>query len=191
MALSSTMLPLGTPAPDFALRDTDGTTVRLADSAGAPVLVVAFICNHCPYVQHLRDAIAAVARDYAERGVAFVGINSNDPEAYPEDAPARMREEKETVGYPFPYLFDESQEVAKAYRAACTPDFFVFDGERRLAYRGQFDASRPSNSVPVTGEDLRAALDAVLHGLAPSAEQVPSIGCGIKWLPGNEPDYAR
>ncbi len=187
MAVESTMLPLGTEAPGFSLPDTDGRTVALDDFRGAPALLVVFLCNHCPYVKHLRAAIADVARRYADKGVATVGISSNDPEQYPEDSPEAMAREKEEAGYPFPYLYDASQEVARAYRAACTPDFFLFDGERRLVYRGQFDASRPRNDVPVTGQDLRAALDAVLEGRAVPSEQVPSIGCGIKWRPGNSP----
>ncbi len=151
--------------------------------------MVAFICNHCPFVKHLRTAFAQFAREYQARGVAVVAINSNDIEAYPQDGPQGMAEEAQSAGYTFPYLLDATQEVAKAYKAACTPDFFLFDGQRRLAYRGQFDASRPGNGVPVTGSDLRAACDAVLSGAPVSAEQKPSIGCNIKWKPGNEPDY--
>lgn len=182
MALTpSTMTPLGTPAPDFRLPDTDGHTVALADLAGAPALLVAFICNHCPFVKHVRAGLAKLARDYQARGVAVVGINSNDAVNYPEDSPERMKAEKADAGYTFPYLYDQSQEVARAYRAACTPDFFVFDRDRRLVYRGQMDASRPGNDKPVDGADLRAALDAVLAGRAPAAEQTPSIGCNIKW----------
>jgi peroxiredoxin len=190
MALTpSTMAPLGTPAPDFRLPDTDGTFVSLADFGDAPALLVAFICNHCPYVKHVREAFAGLARDYQAKGVAVVGINSNDPASYPDDSPERMKEDKAAAGYPFPYLFDGTQEVAKAYRAACTPDFFLFDRDRRLAYRGQFDDSRPRNDIPVTGGDLRAAIDAVLSGARPSADQRPSVGCGIKWRPGNEPSF--
>ena len=192
MALTpSTMLPLGTPAPDFALPDTAGRTVRLADLAAAPVLVVAFICNHCPYVQHLRAALAAFGRDCAARGVAFVAISSNDAERYPADSPAAMAAEARAAGYAFPYLYDGSQAVAAAYRAACTPDFFVFDAARRLAYRGRFDDSSPGNGRPVTGADLRAAVDALLAGRPVPPAQVPSMGCNIKWRPGHEPDYAR
>ncbi len=188
MALTpSTMTPLGTPAPDFRLPDTDGKFVSLQDFAGSPVLLVAFICNHCPYVKHVRSAFARLAREYQAKGVAVVGINSNDAAAYPDDSPSKMKEEKVAAGYTFPYLFDESQEAARAYRAACTPDFFVFDKERRLVYRGQMDASRPGNGKPSDGADLRAALDAVLAGRLPAPEQVPSIGCNIKWKPGNEP----
>ena len=183
----STMAPLGMAAPAFALPDTDGRTVSIDDFADAPGLLVMFICNHCPFVKHLRAALAGFARDYAPRGLAVVAINANDAERYPDDAPEAMKHEKAEHGYPFPYLYDETQQVALAYGAACTPDFFLFDGDRRLAYRGQFDGSRPGNDVPVTGEDLRAAADAVLSGEAPSEEQKPSLGCNIKWKPGNEP----
>ncbi len=189
VATPSTMLELGTRAPDISLPDTDGRIVSFADYRDAPALLVMFICNHCPYVQHVRHELARVGKDYLGRGVAIVAINSNDVRAYPDDRPERMKEEKELVGYPFPYLFDESQEVAKAYGAACTPDFYVFDRERRLQYRGQLDDSRPGNRIPVTGKDLRAALDAVLAGRAVSSAQQPSIGCNIKWKPGNAPEY--
>ena len=155
--------------------------MALADFAAAPAVLVAFICNHCPYVKHVRAAFAKLARDYQAKGVAVVGINSNDAAAYPDDSPARMKEEKAAAGYTFPYLYDETQEVARAYRAACTPDFFVFDKSRKLVYRGQMDASRPGNEKPNDGADLRAALDAVLAGHAPAAHQIPSIGCNIKW----------
>jgi peroxiredoxin len=188
MALTpSAMVPLGTPAPDFRLPDTDGRTVSLADFADAPALLVAFLCNRCPYVQHARTALATLARDYQARGVAVVAINSNDAQTYGDDSPERMRQEKAKARYTFPYLFDETQEVARAYRAACTPDFFLFDRGRRLVYRGQMDSSRPDNELPSDGRDLRAALDAVLAGRQPSPEQVPSVGCNIKWKPGNEP----
>jgi len=190
MALTpSTMLPLGTPAPDFRLPDTRQRIVSLADFAGRPALLVIFLCNHCPYVIHLRAGLAQLASDYAARGVGIAGINANDPDRYPADSPERMAVEAQTAGYVFPYLFDATQGVAKSYRAACTPDFFLFNGDRQLVYRGQFDDSRPGNGVPVTGRDLRAALDAVLSGQAPAALQKPSLGCNIKWLPGNEPDY--
>lgn len=186
----STMLPLGTPAPAFSLPDSrTGTTVSLEDSAGAAGLLVMFICNHCPFVQHVRGQLADLGRDYADRGLAIVAINSNDATTHPEDGPAAMKREAASHGYTFPYLFDESQEVARAYHAACTPDFFLFDAARRLAYRGQLDGSRPGNGVPVTGTDLRAAIDAVLAGTAPSDDQKPSIGCNIKWRRGNAPDY--
>ena len=161
---ASTMLSLGTTAPDFSLPDTDGKTVSLADLAEADALVVIFLCNHCPYVIHVAEGIAQLARDYQPRGVAFVGINANDVDNYPADSPEKMAEEVERRGYTFPYLYDATQEVAKAYRAACTPDFFVFDKDRRLVYRGQMDAARPGKNAPVTGADLRAALDAVLAG---------------------------
>ena len=185
----STMLPLGTPAPDFALPDAQGQTHRLSDFADAPALLVIFMCNHCPYVKHVRSALADLAREYQQRGVAVVGINPNDVANYSDDSPEKMIEEIKSAGYTFPYLVDESQEVAKAYKAACTPDFYVFDRERKLVYRGQMDDSRPGNDQPLNGEDLRAALDAVLAGEPAPAEQKPSIGCNIKWKPGNEPDY--
>jgi peroxiredoxin len=185
----STMLPLGTQAPDLRLPDTEGRTVSLDDFTDAPALLVVFMCNHCPFVIHIREHLAAFAREMAEKGVAMVGINANDVTAYPDDSPVKMKEEKATHGYVFPYLYDESQEVAKAYRAACTPDFFLFDGDQRLVYRGQFDDSRPGSDLPVTGADLRAAVDRLLAGYAIPSEQQPSIGCNIKWRPGNEPDY--
>jgi peroxiredoxin len=177
----STMLPLGTPAPDFRLPDTTGTLVALGDFKAAPALLVVFMCNHCPFVMHIRAGLAQFARDYQPRGLAMVGINANDVAGYPEDSPAKMAEEVRRAGYVFPYLYDETQAVAKAYHAACTPDFFLYDRDRRLVYRGQFDDSRPSNGRPVTGADLRAAVDAVLQGTAVSADQRPSIGCNIKW----------
>ena len=183
------MLPLGTAAPDFDLPDTTGKHVSLAGCKAAPALLVVFMCNHCPYVVHIRTGLAQLARDYAPRGVAIVGINANDAKNYPADSPAKMKEEVANAGYAFPYLYDETQAVAKSYRAACTPDFFLFDRGRRLVYRGQFDASRPGNGMPVTGKDMRAALDAVLSGKTTSEFQVPSMGCNIKWKSGNEPDY--
>jgi len=185
----STMLPLGTTAPDFQLPDTNGKTVSRAEFKDHPALLVVFMCNHCPYVKHLRAGLAQLARDYLPRNAAIVGINANDVANYPEDSPAKMAAEIKAAGYLFPYLYDEKQAVAKAYRAACTPDFFLFDRGRRLVYRGQFDSSRPGNGIPVTGKDLRAALDAVLAGKPTSEFQVPSIGCNIKWKPDNEPDY--
>lgn len=190
----STMLGLGTPAPAFRLPDTEGRLVSLADFATERALVVMFLCNHCPFVIHVRDGLAALAREYTARGAAFVGINANDAQAHPDDAPEKMALEKQRAGYVFPYLFDETQEVARAYRAACTPDFFVFgapdaEGVRRLEYRGQMDGSRPGNGVPVSGADLRAALDAVLAGRAPAAQQKPSLGCNIKWKPGQAPQW--
>ena len=186
---ASTMLSLGTAAPDFSLPGVDGKTVTLGDFQGAPALLVIFLCNHCPFVKHVADGLAALARDYQEKGVGIVGINSNDVANHPEDSPEKMVEEARERGYPFAYLSDKSQEVAKDYQAACTPDFFVFDGEQKLVYRGQMDGSRPGNDISVTGEDLRAALDAVLKGEALSADQKPSIGCNIKWQAGNEPGY--
>ena len=181
------MLPLGTEAPAFSLLDPDGKNHSLAPSADA--YLVMFICNHCPFVIHVREQLARIGNDYAARGVAIYAINSNDVDNYPGDSPAKMKLEAETWGYSFPYLFDQSQDVAKAYRAACTPDFFVFDADRKLTYRGQLDDSRPSNDLPVDGHDLRAALDATLESRPPIEEQRPSIGCNIKWKPGNEPDY--
>ena len=183
------MRPLGTTAPDFRLPDTDGKTVTLADFKDMIALVVIFMSNHCPYVVHLRAGLAQLARDYAPKHVVIVGINSNDVKNHPADSPAKMKEEVKAAGYIFPYLYDETQAVAKSYRAACTPDIFLFDRGRRLVYRGQFDASRPGNGIPVTGKDLRAALDAVLAGKPTSELQAPSIGCNIKWKAGNEPDY--
>ena len=186
----STMLDLGTHAPDFRLADFDDHVHALADFSRAPALLVAFICGHCPFVQHIRGEFARFAHEYRPLGLAVVAINSNDPVAYPQDGPDGMRAEATKLGYDFPYLVDDTQAVAKAYRAACTPDFFLFDADRRLAYRGQFDDSRPGNGRPVTGADLRAATAAVLAGHAVATEQNPSIGCNIKWKPGNEPDYA-
>ena len=182
MALTpSTMAPLGMPAPDFRLPDTDGRIVSLADFATAPAVLVAFICNHCPFVKHVRASFARLSTEYQAKGVAVVGISSNDVTTHPDDSPAKMKEEKASAGYTFPYLYDESQDIARAYRAACTPDFFVFDRDRKLAYRGQMDASRPGNGKPNDGSDLRAALDAVLAGRAVEGQQWPSIGCNIKW----------
>jgi peroxiredoxin len=188
-ATASTMLGLGTTAPAFTLSDLAGKAVSLDDFRDAAALLVMFICNHCPFVVHVRHELVRLGRDYQARGVAVVAINSNDPVAYPADSPERMRQESSEHGYTFPYLFDADQSVAKAYRAACTPDFFVFDRSRRLTYRGQLDDSRPSNGKPVTGQDLRAALDATLDGRPAPSEQRPSIGCNIKWKPGNAPDY--
>jgi peroxiredoxin len=188
----STMMPLGTPAPDFSLPDTvSGRTLSLADFADRKALLVMFICNHCPFVIHVRSGLAALGEDYADRDVGIVAISANDPENYPADSPDKLGEEARTYGYRFPYLFDETQETAKAYTAACTPDFFLFDRDRKLVYRGQLDDSRPESGIPVTGEDLRAAMDAVLEDRPVPAEQKPSIGCNIKWRPGNEPDYFK
>ncbi len=189
VAVNSTMLPLRSALPEFKLSDPSGKMVGSEDLAGAPATLVMFICNHCPYVKHVRARLAEVAGELIDRGVAVVAINSNDYEAYPDDAPERMAEDAGKLGYRFPYLIDETQEVAKAFRAACTPDFFLFDAERKLAYRGQFDSSRPGNGIPVTGEDLKAATQAVLAGKPVPEGQQPSIGCNIKWRPGNEPDY--
>lgn len=189
-AVQSTMLPLGTPAPEFALPDPGGQTVSLGQFDGASAYVVAFICNHCPYVLHIRKDFARLAEEYQQRGVALIAINSNDVEKYPDDSPEKMAAQVHEAGFTFPYLFDASQATAKAYRAACTPDFYVFDRDRYLRYRGQFDESRPGNGVSVTGSDLRAALDATLEGERILDDvQKPSIGCNIKWKPGNEPDY--
>jgi len=181
------MLPLGTPAPDFALPDVEGRIWSRDDFAQAPGLLVMFICNHCPFVIHVREQLAQLTAEYMERGIGVVGINSNDWSNYPDDSPERMGEEIERHDYLFPYLVDETQLVAQAYKAACTPDFFLFDGDQRLVYRGQLDGSRPGNDVLVTGEDLRAALDALLAGEPQAERQLPSIGCNIKWRPGNEP----
>lgn len=186
---ASTMLPLGTKAPDFSLPNVDGRTVSLSDIKDAPALLVIFMCNHCPYVKHVADSLASLAHEYQQRGVAVVGINSNDVSTHPADSPEQMIHEAEARGYSFPYLYDETQDVAKAYRAACTPDFYVFDKNQRLVYRGQMDSSRPDSGIPVTGADLRAALDAVLAGEPVPAEQKASLGCNIKWKAGSEPDY--
>ena len=183
------MLSLGTTAPEFKLPDTNGKTVSLADFKDKSALLVLFICNHCPYVKHIRAGLAQLARDYLPRGVAKVGINSNDVANYPEDSPEKMKDEVKSAGYIFPYLYDESQAVAKAYRAACTPDIYLFDKNHKLVCRGQFDDSRPGNGIPVTGKDLRTALDAVLAGKPVSPNQKASMGCNIKWKSGNEPDY--
>jgi len=181
------MLDLSTVAPEFSLPDPHGNLHSLGSAADA--YLVMFICNHCPYVKHVREELARLGNDYLPRNTAIVAINSNDANSYPGDSPERMKEEAATWGYEFPYVVDSDQSVAKAYRAACTPDFFLFDAEKKLVYRGQLDASRPSNDIPVNGADLRAALNAVLSGGSVSADQVASIGCSIKWTPGNEPDY--
>ena len=185
----STMLPLGTVAPDFELPNVDGRTVDFAAASGSKGTVVMFICNHCPFVKHVADQLAALGRDYLGRGIGFAAISSNDVSMHPADSPEQMVREAEDRGYPFPYLYDQTQEVAKAYHAACTPDFYLFDAGRRLVYRGQLDASRPGSEIPVTGQDLRAAIDALLAGLPPVADQIPSLGCNIKWKAGNEPPY--
>ena len=187
----STMLPLGTKAPAFSLPNVDGRTVSLDDFQGAPAYLVMFICNHCPYVKHVAAELARLARDYQAKGVAVIAINSNDVSAHPADSPEQMVHEVESREYTFPYLFDETQAVAQAYKAACTPDFYIFDKAQKLAYRGQLDSSRPDSGVPVTGRDLRAALDAVVAGQAAPTDQKPSIGCNIKWKPGHEPAYFK
>ena len=187
----STMLALGTQAPDFTLPDTEGKMVSRDDFADAPALLVIFMCNHCPYVKHIREGLAKMGRDYQAKGVAVVGINPNDVINFPQDSPEKMAQEVRSAGYTFPYLYDESQQVATAYRAACTPDFFLFDRDRKLVYRGQMDDSRPGNGIPVTGTDLRAAMDAVLQAGPIPEKQKPSMGCNIKWKPGNEPDYFK
>ncbi|MGQ0678101.1 MAG: thioredoxin family protein [Actinomycetota bacterium] len=189
VSVNSTMLPLGSELPAFKLADPSGRVVGSEDLAGAPATLVMFICNHCPYVKHIREQLAVVANDLQERGVAVVAINSNDYENYPDDAPELMAKESQEFGYRFPYLVDDSQEVARSFRAACTPDFFLFDAERKLAYRGQFDSARPKNDLPVTGQDLWAAAQAVLSGMPVAGPQRPSIGCNIKWKAGNAPDY--
>ena len=186
----STMVPLGTQAPDFALEATDGSTVSLSELDNGKPLLMMFICNHCPFVVHVREELVNLAKAYQERGVSVVGVCSNSIETHPDDGPEKMAATAKEFGFTFPYLYDASQAVAKAYRAACTPDFFVYDRDHVLAYRGQLDDSRPDNGKPVTGADLRAALDAILAREPASAEQTPSAGCNIKWKPGNEPDYA-
>jgi peroxiredoxin len=187
----STMLPLGTQAPYFELPDTNGKTVSLNDFKGSKALLVMFICNHCPYVKHIKEHLARLVTEYQQKGVGAVAINSNDVATYPDDRPEVMAREVKQFCYTFPYLYDESQEIATAYHAACTPDLFVFDADHRLVYRGQFDGSRPGNDLPVTGRDLREALDAVLAGGKPSEDQKPSMGCNIKWKPGREPAYTK
>lgn len=187
MAAESTMLPLGTEAPDFSLPDPAGTTHHLGDASAAPAVLVAFVCNHCPYVKHVAPALSGLGTDWQQRGVAVFAISSNDIESHPEDRPEMMEAFSAQHGWTFPYLYDESQAVARAYGAACTPDFFLFDGARRLVYRGRLDSSRPGSDVPVTGTDLAAAIDAVLAGRPVDPDQAPSIGCSIKWRPGNEP----
>jgi len=188
-ATQSNDIKLGTPAPGFALPDASGKIHRLEDCAGKPALLVAFICNHCPFVKHLRRDLAAFAREYAPKGLAVVAINSNDETTYPEDSLAKMGLEAKAQGYVFPYLQDKTQDVAKAYRAACTPDFFLFDAKRMLFYHGQFDDSRPGNGKPITGADLRAALDRLLAGGVPPVRQTSSVGCNIKWRAGAEPAW--
>ncbi len=191
MALTeSTMLELGHQAPEFALPDVvSGRTITLEDFAGKKALLVMFICRHCPYVVHVREELARLGADYADKALGIVAISANDVDQYPEDAPPRLKEMAEQLGFNFPFCYDESQETAKAYAAACTPDFFLFDEQRKLVYRGQLDDSRPGNGKPVTGRDLRAAIDAVLAGAPVAPDQRPSAGCNIKWKPGNAPRY--
>ena len=188
---ASKMLTLGTPAPNFSLPDIEGNIVSLADFEESPALLVIFMCNHCPFVKHVLSDLVRLAKDYQAKGVAVVGINSNDVANYPEDSPEMMAKLVEEPGFTFPYLYDETQEVAKAYQAACTPDFFLFDKKSKLAYRGQMDDSRPGNNIPITGLDLIKAMNAVLVGREVSTEQKPSIGCNIKWKQGNEPEYVK
>jgi peroxiredoxin len=188
---ASRMLPLGTSAPDFTLPDTKGDMVSLSDFTGAPALLVIFMCNHCPFVKHILNAMVELVNEYQAKGVAVVAVNSNDVVNYPDDRPEKMAKAAIESDFTFPYLYDETQEVAKAYRAACTPDFFLFDSERTLVYRGQMDDSRPGTGIPLTGADLTAAIDAVLEGEPVCEDQKPSLGCNIKWKAGNEPDYAK
>jgi peroxiredoxin len=186
----STMLPLGTAAPDFALPDVvTGETISLATFKGAKALLVMFICQHCPFVKHVQDELAQLGKDYVPQGVSIVAISANDAERYPQDSPAHLKEMAQSLPLNYPVCYDETQAVAQIYQAACTPDFFLFDSEFRLVYRGQLDGSRPGNDVPVTGADLRAAMDALLQAQPINSEQQPSIGCNIKWKPGNEPSY--
>lgn len=189
-AVNSTMLELGTEAPDFSLQDvTNGNIYTPNNFRDKKGLLVMFICNHCPYVKLLKEALVDYANDYMPKGIGIVAISSNDVENYPDDSPEKMQEDAEKFGYPFPYLYDKTQEAAKAYKAACTPDFFLFDGDHKLVYRGQFDDARPKNDVEPTGKDLREATDKLLAGESIPEEQTPSIGCNIKWIKGNEPDY--
>ena len=191
MAMESVMLPLGTTAPSFILPDvTTGKMYSLDAFHGKDALLVMFICRHCPYVKHVEQEIAKIGKDYQDKKLGIIAISSNDPETYPDDAPDQLKEMAKRLGFRFPFCFDEQQEIAKAYKAACTPDFYLFDAQRRLVYRGQLDDSRPGNNKPVTGRDLRAAIDAVLAGKPVDDKQKPSIGCGIKWKPGNAPSYA-
>jgi peroxiredoxin len=190
MTVTNSKMPaLGTTAADFNLPDTAGNMVSIKDFSGAPVLLVIFMCNHCPFVQHILTEMVKLIKEYRAKGVAVVGINSNDVNSFPEDSPEMMSQMAEKHGFTFPYLYDQTQETVKAYNAACTPDFFLFDENRRLVYRGQMDDSRPGNKIPVTGADLRAAMDAVLAGRKVNDRQKPSMGCNIKWKPGNEPEY--
>ena len=191
MTPSTMRLEPGDPAPDFLLPDFDGKTYTLGDFADAKALLVMVVCNHCPFVIHVAKGISDLARAYMPQGLAVVGINSNDIETHPEDSPEKMKQYAAEWGWDFPYLFDESQDVAKAYGAACTPDFFLFDSEQKMVYRGQLDDSRPGNDIPFTSGDMRAAIDAALTGQPVKGEQKPSVGCNIKWKPGNEPEYFK
>ena len=192
MAVESVMLPLGTPAPAFSLRDVvSGQTCSLESFAGKAALLVMFLCRHCPYVKHVEEEVGRIGRDYAGSTLGIVAISSNDPAAYPEDAPEQLKDLAQRLNWKFPFCFDETQDVAQAYKAACTPDFYLFDAQRRLVYRGQLDDSRPSNGKPLSGRDLRAAIDAILAGRQVDKQQRPSAGCSIKWKPGNTPAYAR
>jgi peroxiredoxin len=186
--VTSTMIALGTTAPDFNLQEpATGQNRSLSDFENAPALLVLFICNHCPFVKHIRAELAHFGRDYQAKGLAIVAISANDAVDYPDDSPAKMAQEAKDAGYVFPYLYDETQAIAKAYQAVCTPDFFLFNADKKLVYRGQFDGSRPGNNIPVTGADVRAAVDAILAGQPVTGEQKPSIGCNIKWKAGNAP----
>jgi peroxiredoxin len=188
---ASTMADLNTPVPDFSLPDIDKRAVSLHDFDHSPALLVMFLSHHCPYTRHIFSNLTEMIRDYQSRGVAVVGINSNDPQQHPEDNPEKMAQLAEKHNFPFPYLKDATQEVAKAFKAACTPDFFLYDQNRKLVYRGRFDDARPDRNVPVTGHQLRAAMEALLSGKQPIEPQKPSVGCNIKWKPGNEPEYFK
>ncbi|MBD2580180.1 thioredoxin family protein [Oscillatoria sp. FACHB-1406] len=188
----STMLSLATPAPDFQLPDAvSGEMISRDRFLGKKALLIAFICRHCPFVKHIQEQLSSLGKDYADSGLGIVAISANDAATHPEDAPEKLKEMAETLGFNFPFCYDETQAVAKAYTAACTPDFFLFDSQHQLVYRGQLDDSRPGNQIPVTGKDLRDAIDRALNNLPPITEQKPSIGCNIKWKPGNEPDYFK
>lgn len=189
-ATASTMVSLGTKAPDFALPDTNGNIVSLADFSDSKAVLVIFMCNHCPFVKHVLKEMVGLISKYQKKGLAVVGINSNDVSNYPDDSPELMAKIAKQQGFTFPYLYDETQQVAKSYNAACTPDFFLFDKDKKLVYRGQMDDSRPGNNIPVTGSDLKKAIDAVLAGKLPDEKQLPSMGCNIKWKSGNQPSYA-
>lgn len=190
-ATASNMLKLGTHAPSFSLLNALGGTVSLKEFDNAQALVVMFICNHCPYVKHINEALVRFANDFKPEGVECVAISANDVEKYPQDGIEFMAQVAKELEYPFPYLYDKTQEVAKAYQAACTPDFYLFDSNNKLFYRGQFDDSRPGNDIPVTGKNLRQATRALLDGKSSYEPQIPSIGCNIKWKPGNEPEYFK